>query len=77
MTNTLPGWPLRLIAACALSAALMLGCAVNPVSGERQFVLVSEDQKIAMGAEGAKGVAQSIGLVDDQILQNYVQGLGR
>ncbi|NEZ05020.1 M48 family metalloprotease [Wenzhouxiangella sp. XN201] len=62
----------------ALAAAFMLlqGCAVNPVSGDREFVLVSEDQEIAMGAQGAESVRQSIGLVDDAALQNYVQALG-
>lgn len=77
MTTCLPNIPLRFIAACTIGTVMLLGCAVNPVSGERQFVLISEEQEIAMGAEGAKGVAQSIGLVDDQSLQNYVQGLGR
>jgi predicted Zn-dependent protease len=61
-----------------LAAAFMLlqGCAVNPVSGNREFVLVSEDQEIAMGAQGAESVRQSIGLVDDAALQDYVQTLG-
>ncbi|WP_376694873.1 M48 family metalloprotease [Wenzhouxiangella sp. EGI_FJ10305] len=61
-----------------LAAVFMLlqGCAVNPVSGEREFVLVSEDQEIAMGAQGAESVRQSVGLVDDTELQTYVQGLG-
>lgn len=66
----------RFLAGLALSLVLMQGCAVNPVSGEREFMLVSEDQEIAMGAEGAAGVEQSIGLVDDTALQQYVQGLG-
>ncbi len=65
-----------LIAACAASIALLQGCAVNPVSGQRQFVLVSEDQEIAMGREGAAGVVQSVGVVDDIALQAYVQRLG-
>ena len=61
-----------------LAAALLLlsGCAVNPVSGDREFVLVSESQEIAMGAQGAESVSQSIGVVDDEALQSYIQGLG-
>lgn len=65
-----------LISAVLMMALLLPGCAVNPVSGQREFVLVSEDQEIAMGAEGAESVAASIGLVDDQALQSYVQELG-
>lgn len=66
----------RFIAAVAVTAALSPGCAVNPVSGEREFVLVSEDQEIAMGAQGAENVGRSVGLVADEAMQAYVQGLG-
>lgn len=59
-----------------LTIALLAGCAVNPVSGDREFVLVSESQEIAMGAQGAESVSQSIGLVDDEKLQSYVHRLG-
>lgn len=68
--------PARLIAAYAVSVALLQACAVNPVSGDRQLMLVSEEQEIAMGAEGAASVANTIGLVEDAALQNYVQALG-
>lgn len=66
----------RLVAAVAVTFALLQGCAVNPVSGEREFVLVSEDQEIAMGAQGAESVGRSIGLVDDEAMQSYVKALG-
>ncbi|MDT8450326.1 MAG: M48 family metalloprotease [Wenzhouxiangellaceae bacterium] len=59
-----------------LAIALLQGCAVNPVSGNREFVLVSENQEIAMGAQGAESVSQSVGLVNDAAMQSYVQGLG-
>jgi predicted Zn-dependent protease len=64
------------ILATLAAAVLLQGCAVNPVSGDREFVLVSESQEIAMGAQGAESVAQTIGLVDDAGLQAYIQGLG-
>lgn len=59
-----------------LAFVFLQGCAVNPVSGEREFVLVSEEQEIAMGAQGAESVNQSVGLVEDERLQGYVQKLG-
>lgn len=59
-----------------IAFVLLQGCAVNPASGEREFVLVSEQQEIAMGAQGAESVSQSVGLVDDERLQGYVQELG-
>jgi predicted Zn-dependent protease len=64
------------LAAVAPAAILLTACAVNPVSGERDFVLISEDQEIAMGAQGAQSVAATIGEVNDPALQQYVQTLG-
>lgn len=52
-------------------------CAVNPVTGERQLALISEQQEISMGAESAKQVEQSIGLVQDDELQTYVASVGK
>jgi predicted Zn-dependent protease len=67
------------IARRALPAVLMLflvTCATNPVTGRREFSLVSESQEIAMGQEGAQQAAASIGVVPDSALQRYVSGLG-
>jgi predicted Zn-dependent protease len=56
--------------------ALCASCATNPVTGERQLALISESQEIQMGAEAAQQAERSIGLVDDQALQDYMQQLG-
>lgn len=66
----------RRLALAALCAAPLAGCAVNPVTGERQFALVSESQEIQIGQQAAQEVTQSIGLVQDQALQDYVQRIG-
>ena len=55
---------------------VVAACATNPVTGKRELSLVSEQQEIQMGQEGAQQVAQEIGLINDQALQNYVQGVG-
>jgi predicted Zn-dependent protease len=65
-----------LLLALALAAPLQSGCAVNPVTGQRQLVLVGEAQEIEMGAQGAQEVAATFGLVDDAALQSYVQSIG-
>jgi len=75
ITN-LPNMMTRLATGIVVSFTLLQGCAVNPVSGERQLMLVSEGQELAMGAAGAQEVAGTIGLVDNPELQNYVQRLG-
>ncbi len=56
--------------------AAAAGCAVNPVTGERQLALISESQEIEMGRQGAKDVQAAIGLVDDQDMQAYVHRIG-
>lgn len=66
----------RFTFAALVAAGFLGGCATNPVTGDRQFNLVSEAQEISMGAEGAQSVVNSIGLVDDPALQEYVSGLG-
>jgi predicted Zn-dependent protease len=59
-------------------AALLLlaACATNPVTGKREISLVSQDQEIQMGQQGAQQVTQEIGLVNDQALQQYMQNVG-
>lgn len=56
--------------------AAAAGCAVNPATGARQFMLVSESQEISMGREYDKEVAASIGLYPDSGLQRWIQQFG-
>ena len=58
-----------------LSASLV-GCPVNPATGERQLILVSEGQEIQMGRGGAQQVAAQMGLYDNAALQEYVSNIG-
>jgi len=63
-------------ATLAVSALLLTACAVNPATGKRQFVLVSEQQEIQLGRENDKAIVEQMGLYDDPELQEYVQQLG-
>ena len=64
-------------AALLLPLVLLLSaCAVNPVTGRRQLVLISEAQEIEMGRQTAAQVEQQIGLVPDEGLQQYVHSVG-
>ncbi len=72
--RTQPRWA-RVAPALVLAAALA-ACATNPVTGERQLALISEAQEIEIGKAAAAEAAQSIGLVDDKALQEYVAGVG-
>jgi len=66
----------RSMAWLALLPALVLGCAVNPATGERQLSLVSESQEIAMGREYDPQVVSQMGIYPDSALQRYVSDLG-
>jgi predicted Zn-dependent protease len=66
-----------LLAAASLGlGAAVSSCAVNPVTGQREFVLMSEAQEIELGREADQDIVRSMGLHDDEGLQRYVQELG-
>lgn len=52
------------------------GCAVNPVTGRPELMVVSSEQEQAMGREAAAQVEREMGLVDDPGLTSYVKTLG-
>ncbi|HEU4559845.1 MAG TPA: M48 family metalloprotease [Longimicrobium sp.] len=64
--------------ACAagLVCGLVAGCATNPVTGRRQLALISEAQEIQLGQQASQQVAQQLGLVENEALQQYVQRIG-
>jgi predicted Zn-dependent protease len=59
------------LAVLALSA-----CATNPVTGGREFTLMSEAQEIQMGLQADPEVRAEMGVYPDQGLQQYVQDVG-
>ena len=68
--------PTFLIALAAL-ACCAAGCAVNPATGKRQVMLVSEAQELALGRETDPVIAQQMGLYGGDELQQYVNGVGQ
>lgn len=62
----------------ALTAALLLtACAINPATGDRELMMISESQEIAMGQEYDPQIVSSMGLYPDPALQSYVADLGQ
>ncbi|PHS72750.1 MAG: peptidase M48 [Cycloclasticus sp.] len=55
---------------------LLSGCAVNPATGERDFVLMSESEELALGREYSKQVMKEYRAYDNPSLQAYVQSIG-
>lgn len=51
---------------------LTAACAVNPATGRRELMLVSEEQEITLGRESDPAIVAQFGLVDDPALEFYV-----
>ena len=65
-----------LCGAALAALALAASCATNPVTGRREFTLMSEAQEIAMGRESDAQIKAEMGVYDDPALQQYVSGIG-
>lgn len=66
------------ILATAIAALFVIvSCATNPVTGKREFVLMTESQEIALGREADREIVATYGLYPDQDLQNYVSVIGQ
>ncbi len=52
------------------------GCATNPVSGGSDFVLMSEEQEIALGREYSAEIIKDMPLYDDPVLAKRIQAIG-
>ncbi|MBW6497519.1 MAG: M48 family metalloprotease [Bacteroidales bacterium] len=52
-------------------------CARNPVTGKRQFVLMSEQQEIAMGVEYDPQIVASFGLYENAAVQAFIDQRGQ
>jgi predicted Zn-dependent protease len=66
-------WP---VLAVGLLVALLHGCAVNPVTGKQDFVLMSEQEEIALGRKFSTEVLKQYRAYDNPALQSYVQSIG-
>lgn len=58
-------------------ALMLLGCPLNPATGERQLILISEAEEVRMGRDAAEQVEATWGLYDDPALQAYVDSVGQ
>ena len=55
---------------------LVPSCAINPVTGEQDFVLISEDEELEIGREQHQAVMGHYRAYEDEDLQNYITRLG-
>ena len=74
--RTVPGSMFRVPLSVVL-LALAVACATNPVTGQREFSLMSEAQEIAIGQESDPQIKQEMGVYNDAELQSYISGIGQ
>ncbi len=69
----------KLLAAILLPAAILTGCATNPVTGKKEFNIVSEQQELAIGNQQYAPMRQAQGgdYVVDPRLSAYVEEVGQ
>ena len=57
---------------------MFCGCAVNPVTGQNQLMLISPAQESQIGAQYAPEIEKQLGgRIENKTLQNYINGVGR
>lgn len=61
----------------AIVSGCLAGCATNPVTGEANFVLVTEQQELALGRRADQDVKKQYALYDINRLQEYVSEVGQ
>lgn len=67
----------KIVSMLAGLALLLSSCAVNPVTGKKQLVFISEDQEIAMGREYDPQIVAMFGLYEDDKLQAFIDEKGQ
>jgi predicted Zn-dependent protease len=68
----------RLPAAVVVGLLLILAvqCAINPVTGRRELMLIPESTEIEMGKETDISIRQEYGIYEDEALNAYVRSIG-
>ena len=61
----------------ALCVSALAGCAVNPVTGNPNFVTLSESEEINVGRGEDRKVREQYGVHEDAALQRYVNDIGQ
>ena len=69
----------RALSVILLTAFVVSGCAVNPVTGKKELSLISEEQELSIGKQQYSPMRQSQGgdyAVDPRV-QTYVNSVGQ
>ena len=56
---------------------VLAACSTNPVSGKKDFTLISEQQELAMGAQAHRSILKQKKRYNNAALQAYVNSIGQ
>ncbi len=60
-----------------LGIVFLHSCAVNPVTGKKEIMLVSTEQELAMGAQSDPAIIANYGLYNDESIQKFINVKGK
>jgi predicted Zn-dependent protease len=60
-----------------ISLFYLTGCAIHPVTLEKELMIVSEEKEIAIGEKSDPYILQQYGYYDDPVLQDYINRVGQ
>jgi predicted Zn-dependent protease len=62
----------------AIAPAAAPGCATNPLTGKKEFMLLSPEDELALGQQAAQPTAEELGgPYADPVIRQYVQAVGQ
>jgi len=67
---------LRIWISLAIIMTFFVACAVNPVTGKRELMLLTESDEIKLGQTTDKSIVEMYGIYDDEALRNYISEIG-
>lgn len=68
----------KFIYSCLLASIFLVNsCVINPVTGKKQLVLMSEEQEIAMGKDADPQIVAQYGLYENKTLQDFITQKGK
>ena len=65
------------VAIALVLVLIPLSCAINPVTGKNEFMLVSEQDEIGLGKQADLEIGQAYGFYDNPALADYVNRVGQ
>src|SRR5829696_1456612 len=60
----------------AILLTFSMACATNPVTGKKEFSLMSEAEELAIGQQADAEIRREMGVYDNQEVQRYVSDMG-